>query len=107
MINPFKKIWIKEEKPQKLPSPGGEMPNLYPLHLEERMKVRGKLDLDTPTHTLPRQRLCRKSVHGSTSSPRTDHGTLKINYLAVRPFDKLRTGSERVEGRTANCDTAH
>ena len=23
--------------------------------------------------------------HGSTSSPRTDHGTLKINYLAVRP----------------------
>jgi len=34
----------------------------------------------------------------SKGSPRTDHGTLKINYLAVRP--------ERVEGRTANCDTA-
>ena len=43
------------------------------------------------------QRLCRKSVHGSTSSPRTDHGLLKINYLAVRP--------EHVEGRTVNCDT--
>ena len=42
-------------------------------------------------------RLCRKSVHGSTSSPRTDYGTLKINYLAVRP--------ERVEGQAANCDT--
>ena len=26
-----------------------------------------------------------------------DHGTLKINYLAVRP--------ERVEGQTVNCDT--
>ena len=37
------------------------------------------------------KRLYRKSVHGSTGSPRTDHGTLKINYLAVRP--------ERVEGR--------
>jgi len=47
--------------------------------------------------TLTLSRLCRKSVHGSTSSPRTDHGTLKINYLAVRP--------ERVEGRTVNCDT--
>ncbi|HSB06690.1 MAG TPA: hypothetical protein VLK23_16030, partial [Thermodesulfobacteriota bacterium] len=32
-----------------------------------------------------------------TGSPRTDHGTLEINYLAVRP--------ERVEGRAANCDT--
>ncbi len=31
-----------------------------------------------------------KSVHGSTSSPRTDYGILKINYLAVHP--------ERVEG---------
>jgi hypothetical protein len=30
-------------------------------------------------------RICRKSVHGSTSSPRRDYGTLKINYLAVRP----------------------
>ena len=52
----------------------------------------------TPIPTFPpHKRLCRKSVHGSTSSPRTDHGTLKINYLAVRP--------ERVEGRTVNCDT--
>ena len=38
-----------------------------------------------------------KSVHGSTSSPRTDRGSLKINYLAVHP--------ERVEGRMAHCDT--
>jgi hypothetical protein len=30
-------------------------------------------------------KLCRKSIHGSTSSPRTDHGTLETNYLAVRP----------------------
>ena len=44
----------------------------------------------------PIQRLCRKSDHGSTSSPRTDHGILKINYLAVCP--------ERVEGQTVNCD---
>jgi hypothetical protein len=48
-------------------------------------------------HTLSPQRLCHKSVHGSTGSPRTDHGTLEINYLAVRP--------EPVEGRTANYDT--
>ena len=34
---------------------------------------------------LPLERLCRKSVHGSTGSLRTDHGTLKINYLGVRP----------------------
>ena len=54
---------------------------------------------NVPPHpTLSLQRLCRKSVHGSTSSPRTDQGTLKINYLAVRP--------ERVEGQTANCDIA-
>jgi cobyrinic acid a,c-diamide synthase len=42
-------------------------------------------------------KLCRKSVYGSTSSPRTDHGTSKNNHLAVRP--------ERVEGRAANYDT--
>ena len=42
-------------------------------------------------------RLCHKSVHGSTGSPRTDHGTPKDSYLAVRP--------EHVEGRTANYDT--
>ena len=50
-----------------------------------------------PSLALSTGRLCRKSVHGSTSSPRTDRGTLKNNYLAVRP--------ERVEGRTVNCDT--
>ena len=38
-------------------------------------------------------RLCHKSVHGSTSSPCTGRGTLKINWLAVHP--------ERVEGRMA------
>jgi hypothetical protein len=37
--------------------------------------------------------VCRKSVHGSTGSPRTDNDTLKINYLAVRP--------ELVEGAPA------
>ena len=44
-----------------------------------------------------RKRMWRKSVYGSTSSPRTDCGSLKINWLAVHP--------ERVEGRMANCDT--
>ena len=52
----------------------------------------------TSTLTLPLKMLCRKSVHGSTGSPRTDHGTLEINPLPVRP--------ELVEGRTANDDTA-
>ena len=63
------------------------------------------------------KRLCHKSIHGSTEpvlsepfvpsrplrangestgSPRTEKGTFKINYLAVRP--------ERVEGGTANND---
>ena len=42
-------------------------------------------------------RLCHKSVHGSTSSPRTDHSPLEISYLTVRP--------EPVEGQTANYDT--
>ena len=50
-----------------------------------------------PSLALSPGRLCHKSLHGSTSSPRTDHGTLKNNYLAVRP--------ERVEGRTVSCDT--
>ena len=44
------------------------------------------------------ERLCQKSVHGSTrGSPRTDGGTPKFNHLAVRP--------EHVEGRTADCGT--
>jgi len=47
--------------------------------------------------TLPRERLCRNSVHGSRTSPRTENDMLKINELAVRP--------EHVEGRMANCDT--
>ena len=34
----------------------------------------------------------------ATGSPRTDNDILKISYLAVRP--------ERVEGGTANYDTA-
>jgi putative Ca2+/H+ antiporter (TMEM165/GDT1 family) len=42
-------------------------------------------------------RLCRKFVHGSTSSPRTDDDPLEINYSAVRP--------EPVEGQTAIYDT--
>ena len=50
-----------------------------------------------PSLSPPARRLCHNSVHGSTGSPRTDGGRPKINYLAVRP--------ERVEGRTADCDT--
>ena len=41
--------------------------------------------------------LYHKSVHGSTSSPRTDQGALEIDCLAVRP--------ELVEGRAADYDT--
>ena len=55
--------------------------------------------------SLSRERLCRNSVHGSTGSPRTDGDTPKFKDLAVRSFGKLRTGSEALEGRTANCDT--
>ena len=52
--------------------------------------------------SLSLKRLRHKSIHGSTvrqahSSPRTDYDILKINSFAVCP--------ERVEGRTANCDT--
>jgi hypothetical protein len=43
------------------------------------------------------KRLCRNSVHGSRTSPRTENDILKINQLAVRP--------EYVEGRMANYDT--
>jgi len=43
-------------------------------------------------------RLCRNSVHGSRTSPRTEYDMLKINQLAVRP--------EVLEGRMANYDTA-
>ncbi len=50
-----------------------------------------------PTLTLPHKGLCRNSVHGSRTSPRTEYGLLKINDLAVRP--------ELVEGQTANYDT--
>ena len=58
----------------------------------------GGQDIGSPLPFVPSHgRLCRKSVHGSTGSPRTDHDILDINHLAVRP--------ERVEGRTANCDT--
>jgi predicted acyl esterase len=43
------------------------------------------------------ERLSQKSVHGSTSSPRTDDSAPKFNHVAVRP--------ELVEGRTADSDT--
>jgi len=68
-------------------------------------------------HTLPAQRLCHKSVHGSTGSPRTDHSAFRINYLAVRPEpfdspfvlslskDERFAQDRRVEGRAADCDT--
>jgi len=43
------------------------------------------------------QRLRRKSVRGSTGSPRTDHDTIDIDHFAVRP--------ECVEGQTAKFHT--
>jgi hypothetical protein len=42
---------------------------------------------------------CEKSVHGSRASPRTDEAYEKFEYLAVRPFDRLRASSEHVEGQ--------
>jgi len=51
-----------------------------------------------PSLTLPLEGLCRNSVHGSRTSPRTEYDMLKINELAVRP--------EALEGRMANYDTA-
>jgi len=58
---------------------------------------RGIYSTPTPIPTLLLKRLCRNSVHGSRTSPRTENDILKINELAVRP--------EHVEGRMANCDT--
>jgi len=49
-------------------------------------------------HALSPGRLCRNSVHGSRTSPRTEYDMLKINQLAVHP--------EALEGRMANYDTA-
>ena len=54
--------------------------------------------MKVPIPPSPLPGLCHKSVHGSTGSPRTDHGPREINYLAVRP--------EPVEGQAANYDTA-
>ena len=47
--------------------------------LDEILKIAGTFNPLRPS-ILP-----RKSVHGSTSSPRTDHGMLEINYFSVRP----------------------
>ena len=41
-------------------------------------------------------RLCRKSVHGSTGSPRTDHDIIQVNHRAARP-ERGPIGSD-VEG---------
>jgi hypothetical protein len=56
--------------------------------------------------SLPLERLCRNSVHGSTGSPRTEHVPLEINYLAVRPEPvegerRITTHSLRGEGEPA------
>jgi ribosomal protein S18 acetylase RimI-like enzyme len=60
---------------------------IYREHPEAFYVAETSLTLPSP------KRLCRKSVHGSTSSPRTDNGTLEINYLAVRPQPVLRLRS--------------
>jgi len=58
----------------------------------------GPTDNGFPEKNLfPPGKLCHKSVHGSTGSPRTDGGTLEIKYLTVRP--------EPVEGLFANYHT--
>jgi ribosomal protein S12 methylthiotransferase len=50
------------------------------------------------------QRLCRNSVHGSRTSPRTDYGESKINHLPVRLGCESKR-PEHVEGRMVNYDT--
>jgi len=67
---------------------------------EGRMRVSlpVKKPVSKPLFTPSPKRLCRNSVHGSRTSPRTDYAMLKSNYLAVRP--------ECVEGRMAKYDTA-
>ncbi len=65
--------------------------------------------------SLPFERLCQESVHGSTGSPRTDTGTSEFNCFAARPeafdspFALSLSKGERcahdgpAERRTANC----
>ena len=69
----------------------------FPLPMGEGQDGSGRPGSFPSTLIHPLRRLCRKSVHGSTGSPRTEHGALEINCLAVRP--------ELVEGRAADYDT--
>ena len=55
-------------------------------HQENRLEACSSLHPTTLYHaktisilTLAQLRLCHKSAHGSTGSPRTDHGILEIN----------------------------
>jgi hypothetical protein len=50
-----------------------------------------------PLFSLPRERLCRSTVHSSRTSPRTVLSDSEFKYLAVRP--------ELVEGLRAGCGT--
>jgi len=57
---------------------------------------------DSPSSSLSPGRLCRNSVHGSTSSPRTEYGPLEINYLAVHPEPvegERRITTQSLEGK--------
>ena len=47
--------------------------------------------------TFSRKRLCRNTVHGSRTSPRTVLLDSEFNYLSARP--------KHVEGLRVNCDT--
>ena len=58
------------------------------------------LTIPKPPHLYPLPRIreaVKKSVHGSTGSPRTERRLLNFKYLAVRP--------ELVEGRSAKFFT--
>jgi hypothetical protein len=65
-------------------------------HVEETvLQVRSWFDKACPERTVRPFESLRANGE-SKDSPRTDHGILKINYLAVRP--------EHVEGLTASYD---
>ncbi len=71
---------------------------LDPNKWDVNIKIRTRSAESLIQENLPSlRRLCHKSNHGSTSSPRTDYVTSEVNYSAVRP--------EPIEGRAANYDT--
>jgi len=68
----------KEVSYEKIKLKVGENEIECPSCKKEYIKVVS--DISPPPPPGPVERPSHKSVHGSTGSPRTDHGILKINY---------------------------